>query len=52
MCSWCWNYGFWYRAQALLQGYEVIIRDIKDEFVSKGIAGIKKNLDKLVSKEK
>ncbi len=34
------------------KGYEVIIRDIKDEFVSKGIAGIKKNLDKLVSKEK
>lgn len=34
------------------KGYEVIIRDIKDEFVSKGIAGIQKNLDKLVSKEK
>ncbi|WP_454055562.1 3-hydroxybutyryl-CoA dehydrogenase [Clostridium sp. Marseille-Q7071] len=34
------------------KGYEVIIRDIKDEFVSKGIAGIKKSLDKLVSKEK
>lgn len=34
------------------KGYEVIIRDIKDEFISKGIAGIKKNLDKLVSKEK
>jgi len=34
------------------KGYEVIIRDIKDEFVSKGIDGIKKNLDKLVSKEK
>ena len=34
------------------KGYEVILRDIKDEFVDRGIAGIKKNLDRLVSKEK
>lgn len=34
------------------KGYEVIIRDIKDEFVDKGLAGIKKNLERLVSKEK
>jgi len=34
------------------QGYEVVIRDIKDEFVDKGLAGIKKNLERLVSKEK
>ncbi len=34
------------------KGYEVILRDIKDEFVDKGLAGIKKNLEKLVSKEK
>lgn len=32
------------------KGYEVIIRDIKDEFVDRGLAGIHKNLDKLVSK--
>ncbi len=34
------------------KGYEVILRDIKDEFVDRGLAGIKKNLDRLVSKEK
>ncbi|MBZ9685172.1 3-hydroxybutyryl-CoA dehydrogenase [Clostridium estertheticum] len=34
------------------KGYEVIMRDIKDEFVDKGLAGIKKNLERLVSKEK
>lgn len=34
------------------KGYEVIIRDIKDEFVDRGLAGIHKNLDRLVSKEK
>jgi 3-hydroxybutyryl-CoA dehydrogenase len=34
------------------KGYEVILRDIKDEFVDKGLAGIKKNLERLVSKEK
>lgn len=34
------------------KGYEVILRDIKDEFVDKGIAFITKSLDKLVAKEK
>lgn len=34
------------------KGYEVILRDIKDEFVDKGLSGIKKNLERLVSKEK
>ena len=34
------------------KGYEVILRDIKDEFVDRGLAGIKKNLDRLVSKGK
>lgn len=34
------------------KGYEVIMRDIKDEFVDKGLAGIKKNLERSVSKEK
>lgn len=39
--------------QAFAQkGYEVIVRDIKDEFVDRGIAGIKKGLTKLVSKGK
>lgn len=39
--------------QAFAQkGYEVIVRDIKDEFVDKGIAGINKNLSKLVAKGK
>ncbi|MDU5262860.1 MAG: 3-hydroxybutyryl-CoA dehydrogenase [Clostridium celatum] len=39
--------------QAFAQkGYEVIVRDIKDEFVERGIAGINKNLSKLVSKGK
>jgi 3-hydroxybutyryl-CoA dehydrogenase len=33
-------------------GYEVILRDIKDEFVERGLAGIQKGLEKLVSKEK
>ncbi|MCS4570212.1 3-hydroxybutyryl-CoA dehydrogenase [Clostridium perfringens] len=32
--------------------YEVIVRDIKDEFVDRGIAGINKGLTKLVSKGK
>ena len=40
-------------AQAFaVKGYEVIIRDIKDEFVDRGLAGIKKNLSKLVEKGK
>ena len=34
------------------KGYEVILRDIKDEFVDRGLAGINKSLTKLVSKEK
>ncbi|NFG28191.1 3-hydroxybutyryl-CoA dehydrogenase [Clostridium botulinum] len=37
--------------QAFAQhGYEVIVRDIKDEFVERGIAGIKKGLTKQVAK--
>lgn len=40
-------------AQAFaVKGYEVIIRDIKDEFVNKGLAGINKSLTKLVEKGK
>ena len=39
--------------QAFAQkGYKVIVRDIKDEFVERGLAGINKNLSKLVSKGK
>ncbi|MGL5648363.1 MAG: 3-hydroxybutyryl-CoA dehydrogenase [Clostridium sp.] len=39
--------------QAFAQkGYEVIVRDIKDEFVQRGIAGIDKGLTRLVSKGK
>ncbi|WP_415335979.1 3-hydroxybutyryl-CoA dehydrogenase [Clostridium perfringens] len=39
--------------QAFAQkGYEVIVRDIKDEFIDRGIAGINKGLTKLVSKGK
>ena len=39
--------------QAFAQkGYEVIVRDIKDEVVDRGIAGINKGLTKLVSKGK
>lgn len=34
------------------KGYEVLLRDIKDEFVEKGISGIKKGLSKLVAKGK
>ena len=34
------------------KGYEVIVRDIKDEFVERGLAGINKSLSKLVSKGK
>ena len=34
------------------KGYEVILRDLKDEFVDRGLAGINKNLSRLVSKEK
>lgn len=40
-------------AQAFAQkGYEVILRDIKDEFVDKGLAGINKNISRLVEKGK
>ena len=40
-------------AQVMAQsGLSVIIRDIKDEFVQKGIKGIAKNLDKAVEKGK
>ena len=39
--------------QAFAQkGYEVIVRDIKDEFVERGINGINKGLSKLVAKGK
>ncbi len=39
--------------QAFAQkGYEVIVRDIKDEFVERGINGINKGLAKLVAKGK
>lgn len=34
------------------KGYEVIIRDIKDEFVEKGLNGINKGLSRLVEKGK
>ncbi|MBK5242415.1 3-hydroxybutyryl-CoA dehydrogenase [Clostridium sp.] len=34
------------------KGYEVIMRDIKDEFVDRGLATVKKNLERLVKKEK
>lgn len=34
------------------KGFDVVIRDIKDEFVQRGLAGIRKNLDRLVSKGK
>ena len=34
------------------KGYHVILRDIKDEFVDRGLAGINKNLSKLVAKGK
>lgn len=39
--------------QAFAQkGYEVIVRDIKQEFVDRGLSGINKSLTRLVSKEK
>lgn len=34
------------------KGYEVVIRDIKDEFVDRGLTNIRKGLEKLVSKGK
>ncbi len=40
-------------AQVMAQGgLEVVIRDIKDEFVQRGITGISKNLNKMVEKGK
>lgn len=40
-------------AQVIAQsGYEVILRDIKKEFVEKGLKGIEKNLDRSVKKER
>lgn len=40
-------------AQVVAQaGYSVILHDVKDAFVEKGRAGIERNLDKMVSKEK
>ncbi|WP_242946985.1 3-hydroxyacyl-CoA dehydrogenase NAD-binding domain-containing protein, partial [Clostridium haemolyticum] len=35
-----------------VKGYEVILRDIKDEFVERGLNVINKNLSKLVKKGK
>jgi 3-hydroxybutyryl-CoA dehydrogenase len=37
---------------AAAAGYNVIMRDIEDKFIEKGMATITKSLDKLVSKEK
>ena len=34
------------------KGYEVVLRDIKDEFVERGLNGINKGLSKLVSRGK
>ncbi|MBC2579933.1 3-hydroxybutyryl-CoA dehydrogenase [Clostridium sp. DJ247] len=34
------------------KGYEVVLRDIKEEFVERGLIGIKKGLSKLVAKAK
>ena len=34
------------------KGYDVILRDIKDEFVDRGLENIRKNVDKLVAKGK
>lgn len=34
------------------KGYEVVLRDIKDEFVERGISGINKGLSRLVAKGK
>ncbi len=40
-------------AQAFVsKGFQVVLRDIQQEFVDRGLAGIQKNLDRLVSKEK
>lgn len=34
------------------KGFEVVLRDIKDEFIERGLGGINKNLSKLVAKGK
>ncbi|MGM0436942.1 MAG: 3-hydroxybutyryl-CoA dehydrogenase [Bacillota bacterium] len=40
-------------AQVIAQGgYQVILRDIKEEFVEKGVKSIKKNLERSVKKER
>ena len=40
-------------AQAFAQkGYEVIVRDIKDEFVDRGLSNIRKGLEKRVARGK
>ena len=44
--------GAWIVQAFAQKGYEVIVRDIKDEFVERGIAGINKSLSKLVAKGK
>ena len=35
-----------------VKGYEVVLRDVKDEFIERGLKGITKTFDKLVSKGK
>jgi 3-hydroxybutyryl-CoA dehydrogenase len=37
---------------AAMAGYDVILRDVEDQFLERGMAGIVKSLDKLVEKEK
>jgi 3-hydroxybutyryl-CoA dehydrogenase len=37
---------------AAMAGYDVILRDVEDRFLERGMAGIIKSLDKLVGKEK
>jgi 3-hydroxybutyryl-CoA dehydrogenase len=37
---------------AAMAGYDVILRDVEDRFLERGMAGIVKSLDKLVEKEK
>ena len=37
---------------AAMAGYDVILRDVEDRFLERGVAGIVKSLDKLVEKDK
>ena len=37
---------------ALISGYKVYLRDVKQEFVEKGVSRITESLEKLVAKEK